>query len=214
MPTGAQMLVEALVHEGVEAIFGYPGGAVLHIYDELWRARDRTLIAGDAFVTTAQESAYAALSVTQPAEMHGPPMYFTIDFDAAHMSVEQLAQLEPMTVVTAAGLGLVTLGATPDPASASSLEALAREAGVALEGAPAEEIAKVLLEFFPGVNDKALLGAAQRYQRLKIWKSTPVIEPAAMEKFQDILVQGHVLEQAKRVKFNDLVLTEFAAKAK
>jgi acetolactate synthase-1/2/3 large subunit len=25
----------------VEAIFGYPGGAVLHIYDELWRARDR-----------------------------------------------------------------------------------------------------------------------------------------------------------------------------
>jgi acetolactate synthase-1/2/3 large subunit len=41
MPTGAEMLVEALVHEGVEAIFGYPGGAVLHIYDELWRARDR-----------------------------------------------------------------------------------------------------------------------------------------------------------------------------
>ena len=41
MPTGAQMLVEALVHEGVEAIFGYPGGAVLHIYDELWRARER-----------------------------------------------------------------------------------------------------------------------------------------------------------------------------
>jgi len=80
--------------------------------------------------------------------------------------------------------------------------------------APAEEIAKVLQEFFPGVNPKALVGAAQRYQRLKIWKSTPVIEPAAIEKFQDILVQGHVLEQAKRVKFADLVLTEFAAKAK
>ena len=40
-PTGAEMLVEALVYEGVDAIFGYPGGAVLHIYDELWRARDR-----------------------------------------------------------------------------------------------------------------------------------------------------------------------------
>jgi NitT/TauT family transport system substrate-binding protein len=80
--------------------------------------------------------------------------------------------------------------------------------------APAEEIAKVLQEFFPGVNAKALVGAAQRYQRLKIWKSTPVIEPAAIEKFQDILVQGHVLDQAKRVKFSDLVLTEFAAKAK
>jgi NitT/TauT family transport system substrate-binding protein len=80
--------------------------------------------------------------------------------------------------------------------------------------APAEEIAGVLQQFFPGVNPKALVAAAQRYQRLKIWKSTPVIEPAAIEKFQDILVQGHVLDQAKRVKFADLVLTEFAAKAK
>ena len=38
---GAEILIEALVHEGVDSIFGYPGGAVLHIYDELWRARDR-----------------------------------------------------------------------------------------------------------------------------------------------------------------------------
>jgi len=41
MPTGAEMLIEALVCEGVNTIFGYPGGAVLHIYDELWRARER-----------------------------------------------------------------------------------------------------------------------------------------------------------------------------
>jgi acetolactate synthase-1/2/3 large subunit len=41
MPTGAEMLIQALTHEGVDTIFGYPGGAVLHIYDELWRARDR-----------------------------------------------------------------------------------------------------------------------------------------------------------------------------
>ncbi len=41
LPRGAEILVEALVHEGVDTIFGYPGGAVLHIYDELWRARER-----------------------------------------------------------------------------------------------------------------------------------------------------------------------------
>ncbi len=40
-PRGAEVLIQALVHEGVDSIFGYPGGAVLHIYDELWRARDR-----------------------------------------------------------------------------------------------------------------------------------------------------------------------------
>ena len=39
--TGAEILVDALVSEGVDTIFGYPGGAVLHIYDELWRARER-----------------------------------------------------------------------------------------------------------------------------------------------------------------------------
>jgi acetolactate synthase I/II/III large subunit len=38
---GARILCESLVREGVETIFGYPGGAVLHIYDELCRMRDR-----------------------------------------------------------------------------------------------------------------------------------------------------------------------------
>jgi acetolactate synthase-1/2/3 large subunit len=38
---GARILCEALIKEGVETIFGYPGGAVLHIYDELCRMRDR-----------------------------------------------------------------------------------------------------------------------------------------------------------------------------
>jgi acetolactate synthase I/II/III large subunit len=41
LPRGAEILIEALLHEGVDSIFGYPGGAVLHIYDELWRYRER-----------------------------------------------------------------------------------------------------------------------------------------------------------------------------
>src|SRR5215467_4568806 len=32
---GARILLESLVREGTDTIFGYPGGAVLHIYDEL-----------------------------------------------------------------------------------------------------------------------------------------------------------------------------------
>ena len=32
---GARILLQALLQEGVDTIFGYPGGAVLHIYDEL-----------------------------------------------------------------------------------------------------------------------------------------------------------------------------------
>jgi acetolactate synthase I/II/III large subunit len=36
--TGAQMIIEALKKEGVEQIFGYPGGAVLNLYDKLYDA--------------------------------------------------------------------------------------------------------------------------------------------------------------------------------
>lgn len=80
--------------------------------------------------------------------------------------------------------------------------------------APAAEIAKVLEPYFPGIAMPALTAAAERYRRLKIWKTTPVIERPAIDKFQDILVQGNVLEPAKRANFADLVITEFASKAK
>jgi NitT/TauT family transport system substrate-binding protein len=80
--------------------------------------------------------------------------------------------------------------------------------------APMPELVSVISQFFPAVKPEVLAQAAERYRRLKIWKTSPVIEPAAMEKFQDILVQGHVLEPNKRVKFSDLVVTEFFNKAK
>ena len=35
--TGAEMVIRALVDQGVEVIFGYPGGAVLPIYDALFK---------------------------------------------------------------------------------------------------------------------------------------------------------------------------------
>ena len=37
MLSGGDMLVRALQEEGVDCIFGYPGGAVLHIYDAIFR---------------------------------------------------------------------------------------------------------------------------------------------------------------------------------
>ncbi len=35
--TGAEIVVQSLAAEGVEFVFGYPGGSVLHIYDELFK---------------------------------------------------------------------------------------------------------------------------------------------------------------------------------
>lgn len=79
-----------------------PGHTPGHI--SLWRQADRVLIAGDAFITTAQESAYAAL--TQPAELHGPPMYYTPDWESSAESVRRLAALEPELAITGHGPAL------------------------------------------------------------------------------------------------------------
>jgi glyoxylase-like metal-dependent hydrolase (beta-lactamase superfamily II) len=85
----------------------------------LWRESDRSLVAGDAFVTTRQESVYAAL--TQEAELHGPPMYYTTDWKQARESVHRLAALEPELAVT--GHGRAMQGA----AMREALHLLARE---------------------------------------------------------------------------------------
>ena len=39
--TGSQIFCEVLVEQGVDTLFGYPGGAVLNLYDELYRYQDR-----------------------------------------------------------------------------------------------------------------------------------------------------------------------------
>jgi glyoxylase-like metal-dependent hydrolase (beta-lactamase superfamily II) len=94
-----------------------PGHTRGHV--SFWRDEDRTLIVGDAFVTTAQESAYSVL--TQKPELHGPPMYYTTDWDNARASVERLAELRPEIIIT--GHGPPMRG----PAMREALETLARE---------------------------------------------------------------------------------------
>jgi acetolactate synthase-1/2/3 large subunit len=55
MKTGAKILVESLQREGVETIFGYPGGVVLPIYDELYDSPLRHIL-----VRHEQAAAHAA----------------------------------------------------------------------------------------------------------------------------------------------------------
>ncbi|WP_407572932.1 MBL fold metallo-hydrolase [Deinococcus altitudinis] len=77
-----------------------PGHSPGHI--SLWRERDRLLIAGDAFVTTVQESVMAALSL-RPRKAHRPPAYYTPDWDSARASVRRLAALRPALAITGHG---------------------------------------------------------------------------------------------------------------
>lgn len=77
-----------------------PGHTPGHV--SLFRDEDRTLIAGDAFVTTRQESFWAVM--TQEQEVWRPPAYFTINWKAARASVQALARLEPEVAGTGHGI--------------------------------------------------------------------------------------------------------------
>ncbi len=76
-----------------------PGHSNGHV--SFYRERDGLLLAGDAFVTVQQESLYAV--ATQQQEVHGPPAYFTADWDRAFQSVQELHQLKPRIAATGHG---------------------------------------------------------------------------------------------------------------
>ncbi|WP_077624974.1 MBL fold metallo-hydrolase [Sediminibacillus massiliensis] len=77
-----------------------PGHTEGHV--SLFRERDRSLIAGDAFVTVHQESLYKVM--TQKQEISGPPKYLTTDWKAAKESVIKLNELGPLIAATGHGI--------------------------------------------------------------------------------------------------------------
>jgi glyoxylase-like metal-dependent hydrolase (beta-lactamase superfamily II) len=76
-----------------------PGHSPGHI--SLFRESDRTLIAGDAFVTVEQDSFYKVL--VQKEEVKGPPPYLTTDWALARSSVRKLHVLQPELAITGHG---------------------------------------------------------------------------------------------------------------
>lgn len=82
-----------------------PGHTAGHI--SLFRAKDKTLLAGDA-LTTMNADSWISMA-TEKREFCCPPAPFTPDWTAARRSVEILAELEPTTV--AAGHGQPISGA-------------------------------------------------------------------------------------------------------
>jgi len=76
-----------------------PGHTPGHV--SFFRESDMTLIAGDAVVTTKQES--LTWVVSQREEVWRPPAYYTPDWESAGASVRHLAALEPEHLATGHG---------------------------------------------------------------------------------------------------------------
>ena len=108
-PVDLGALLRPLPGEGSDlSLAEMPGWTLLHTpghtpgHVSFFRSGDGTLLVGDAFCTTKPESFFAA-NLSQPAELHGPPSYFTSDWGAARESVQKLAALQPTTVAPGHG---------------------------------------------------------------------------------------------------------------
>lgn len=94
--------------QGRMTLMEMPGWEMLHTpghtpgHSSFFRRSDRTLLVGDAFCTTKPESFFEAALAQEP-ELHGPPSYFTQDWEQARLSVQKLAELEPLIVAPGHG---------------------------------------------------------------------------------------------------------------
>lgn len=84
-----------------------PGHTPGHV--SFFRPSDRLLIVGDAFCTTKPESFFDA-AIAQSPELHGPPAYFTSDWDSASRSIQHLADLDPLIIAPGHGKPLSGAG--------------------------------------------------------------------------------------------------------
>ncbi|MBA2963272.1 MULTISPECIES: ABC transporter substrate-binding protein [Ramlibacter] len=78
--------------------------------------------------------------------------------------------------------------------------------------APAQ-LAGQIASFFPGMSEAELVAAVERYRGIGLWKVDPVVERRAIESLQDMLVASGVLDAAKRVRYEAVVVNDFASKA-
>lgn len=60
--SGSELLVETLLHEGVDFIFGYPGGAVLPLYDTFYDGKIKHILARHEQGATHAAEGYARVS--------------------------------------------------------------------------------------------------------------------------------------------------------
>ena len=73
--TGSQIVIECLKEQGVDTVFGYPGGAILNVYDELYKHKDeiKHILTSHERVllmrrTDMQEQQEKSVYVLQPAD--------------------------------------------------------------------------------------------------------------------------------------------------
>lgn len=74
-------------------------------------------------------------------------------------------------------------------------------------------IAKEIAPLFEGLDPSLIESSIRRYKAINGWKKTPVMVPAEFDKLQELMVQGGVLDAAKKAPFEKITINTFAETA-
>ncbi len=82
-----------------------------------------------------------------------------------------------------------------------------------VQDTPAAALTPQIMTYFPGMDQAAVTEAIERYKKYQIWKSSPLVTAEAMKQLQDMLIASAVMKDSARVKYEDVVVADFAKKA-
>jgi NitT/TauT family transport system substrate-binding protein len=82
-----------------------------------------------------------------------------------------------------------------------------------IKAASRDELADILVPFFPGVARADLLASIDNHREKQLWKTEPLVGPEFLRKFEDILIAGEALQPNQYAKYKDVVDRSFADNA-
>jgi NitT/TauT family transport system substrate-binding protein len=83
-----------------------------------------------------------------------------------------------------------------------------------VQATPSAELGRHIAQYFPGVTQEQMVATIDRYKQYRMWKTTPLVEENAIVRLQDMLIASGSLENGKRVRYADVVTTDFARQVK
>jgi NitT/TauT family transport system substrate-binding protein len=78
---------------------------------------------------------------------------------------------------------------------------------------PDAEVARALAPYFDGTPAERLAASVARYKKIGAWHPVPLPDAKQIERLQDIMVYGGVLEAGKRVRYEDIVVPKYSEAA-
>jgi NitT/TauT family transport system substrate-binding protein len=83
-----------------------------------------------------------------------------------------------------------------------------------VQQADPKEAAKLVTKYFPQLDVELIASSIERNRRHGIWKKDPLLEAAAIDRMQELMIAGGTMKPEQRIKYESVVAAGFAEKAR